>query len=125
MAHSSSHSHSGDHGNPGHILPFKLYATVFAILLVLTVITVAASRVDFGPMNFVVAMLIASVKAGIVALFFMHLKYENPLVWLYVLFPVVLVGIMLGGLFTDNPYRNEPKIHSDEKQPTATKAGHH
>ncbi|NDB08617.1 MAG: hypothetical protein EBX97_08180, partial [Actinobacteria bacterium] len=43
---------------------------VFGILVFLTVITVAASRVDFGTLNLVIAMLIASVKAGLVALIF-------------------------------------------------------
>lgn len=105
MAHHASHSSSEEFG---HIIPIRIYLTVLALLLVLTVVTVAVSRVDFGPWNLVVAMLIASIKAGAVALFFMHLKYENPLVWLYVLIPVLLLGLMLGGVFLDNPTRNDP-----------------
>jgi cytochrome c oxidase subunit 4 len=114
MSHSSHSGHAdahGEHHHHPHLIPFQLYVTVLVTLLILTVITVAVSRVDFGNWNIVVAMLIASVKAGTVGLFFMHLKYENPLIWLYVVFPIVLVGIMLGGLFIDNPNRTDPKIY--------------
>jgi cytochrome c oxidase subunit 4 len=100
--HSSNENH---HGELGHILPFRVYVTVLIALLVLTVITVAVSRVDFGALNIVIAMLIASVKALVVALFFMHLKYENPLTWLYAFFPIFLLFLLIGGLFLDNPFR--------------------
>ena len=62
-----------------HILPLKLYINVGLALLVLTIVTVAVSRVHLGPLNMVVAMLIAGSKAMLVALFFMHLKYDNKL----------------------------------------------
>lgn len=62
-----------------HILPLKTYINVGLALLVLTVITVAVSRVHLGPFNMVVAMLIAGSKAMLVALYFMHLKYDNKL----------------------------------------------
>jgi cytochrome c oxidase subunit 4 len=62
-----------------HVTPLKTYFGIFGALLVLTVVTVLAARVDFGALNMVIAMLIASVKAGLVMLFFMHLKYENKM----------------------------------------------
>ncbi len=64
-----------------HITPFKTYLWVYFSLLVLTVVTVAASRVDLGAniINVSVAMLIASLKAMIVILWFMHQKYETNL----------------------------------------------
>jgi cytochrome c oxidase subunit 4 len=52
---------------------------VYVTLLILTIITVAVSRIDLGALNMFVAMFVASVKAAIVALWFMHLKYENKL----------------------------------------------
>jgi cytochrome c oxidase subunit IV len=55
----------------------KTYAAVLAALLVLTVVTVGASYLDFGSMNTVVALLIASLKGSLVALFFMHLRYDK------------------------------------------------
>ena len=45
----------------------------------LTAITVAAAQVNFGPWNTVIAMGIASIKAGFVLAFFMHLKYDNKI----------------------------------------------
>lgn len=102
---STHKSNDNHHGEVGHILPFKVYVSVLLALLVLTVITVAAAQVDFGAFNMVIAMLIASIKALIVALFFMHLKYENPLTWLYAFFPIFLLFLLIGGLFLDNPFR--------------------
>ena len=73
---SSSNEHSGaEH----HIIPLGTYIKVLSVLLVLTAITVAASRVNFGPWNTVIAMLIASVKAGFVLSIFMHLKYDDKM----------------------------------------------
>lgn len=62
-----------------HIIPFKTYLTVLIILLTFTVITVAAAQVDFGPFNALIAMAIASFKACLVLLYFMHLKYDDKL----------------------------------------------
>lgn len=62
-----------------HIIPFNVYIKVLSALLVLTVITVVASRFNFGPWNTLIAMLIASVKAFLVLSIFMHLKYDDKL----------------------------------------------
>ena len=56
----------------------KAYIGVFAALAVLTVVTVAISRVHFsGSGNIVVALVIAAFKASLVAAIFMHLKWEK------------------------------------------------
>lgn len=60
-----------------HIIPASIYLKVFAALILLTIITVAAAQVDFGAMNAVVAFGIATVKASLVLGFFMHLKYDD------------------------------------------------
>lgn len=90
-----------------HTQSKSLYLTILLVLLALTVITVAAAQVDFGSWNIVVALLIASVKAILVLLFFMHLKFEDPIVWLYAAIPVVLIAIMVGGVYLDTPFREE------------------
>ncbi len=59
-----------------HIVPLKIYLAVAAALLVLTAITVAVSFVHLGSLNIVIALLIAGIKASLVLLFFMHLRYE-------------------------------------------------
>lgn len=107
------HGHSHDsHGELGHIVPKSTYLIILLSLLVLTFVTVLVSRFDFGTMNIVVAMVVASIKAGLVTLFFMHLKYENKVTWLYVLFPIVLLFIMIGGVYSDNPMR----VHTEPVQ---------
>jgi cytochrome c oxidase subunit 4 len=78
---------------------------VFAALLLLTVVTVLVSYVDLGAGNVVVALLIASAKASLVALFFMHLKGESRLVWGFALFPIVFLVLILLGTLSDTMLR--------------------
>ena len=125
MAHSTG---SGGHSELGHIVPLKVYRTVLVILLVLTIITVAIAQFDFGNMNLVVAMVVASVKAALVALFFMHLKYENPITWLYAAIPIFLLGLLLGGVFIDDPFRISPEdavVAAAPAKNVADDHGHH
>ena len=90
----------------GHIQEKKVYLFVLLALLALTVVTVGVTRVDFGTtLNMVVAMAVASAKALLVMLFFMHLKYENKFVKIYAVFPFILLALLMGGIFIDNPFR--------------------
>lgn len=59
------------------ILSNKLYLGIWAALMVLTVITATVAFVDLGPFNTVVALVIATLKALLVVLFFMHVKYAS------------------------------------------------
>lgn len=97
----------------GHVVQFRVYVGILLTLLFLTVITVAVSRIDFGSFNVVIAMVVASIKALLVAMFFMHLKFESKITIGYAVFPLVLLAILIGGVFIDNPYRadqNGPSI---------------
>ena len=80
LAMKEDHHEEGhhDHGKH-HIIPISVYVGVLLILLLGTVITVAVAQVDFGAMNTVIAMLVATIKASFVLAFFMHLKYDNLL----------------------------------------------
>jgi cytochrome c oxidase subunit IV len=62
-----------------HITPLRVYLTVAATLLVLTAITVKISLIDLGGWNLVVALAVATLKATLVALFFMHLLYDKKI----------------------------------------------
>jgi cytochrome c oxidase subunit 4 len=73
---SHDHAAAGDH--KPHVLPIRVYAGVWIGLLILTIITVKVSYYDFGVLNLVIAMLVATAKASLVVLFFMHLKYDEP-----------------------------------------------
>jgi cytochrome c oxidase subunit IV len=59
------------------ILSSKLYVGIWAVLMVLTVVTASVAFLDLGPFNTVVALLIATLKALLVVLFFMHVKYAS------------------------------------------------
>lgn len=77
-----------------HIIPLKTYVSVLAALLVLTFLTVLASRFDFGAMNTVINIGIASVKASLVLAFFMHLKYDDKLYLVVLLTGVFFLIVM-------------------------------
>lgn len=69
---------STDHSHGAHVVPLGVLAAVFVTLCLLTWLTVAATWVDLGEFNLWIAMGIATVKAALVALFFMHLRYDDP-----------------------------------------------
>jgi cytochrome c oxidase subunit IV len=60
-----------------HILSSKMYYGIWVALMILTVVTAAVATVDLGPFNTIVALLIATSKALLVILFFMHVKYTS------------------------------------------------
>lgn len=77
------------------------YAGVLVILLILTVITVGASYIDFGSGNVVIALAIATVKASLVGLIFMHLLHGKPIDGLILVAGFLLLGLFLGFCFID------------------------
>ena len=92
------------HDNLDHIVSPRIYIIVGATLLVFTGLTVLASLFELGVWNPVVALFIACVKATIVVLFFMHVKYSSKLTKLTVIGGVftflVLIGMTLADYFT-------------------------
>lgn len=79
-----------------HIVTPPVYIAVTIALYIFTVITVWAAGIDLGKIiNTIIALSIASVKASLVALFFMHLKYESKLLWFMITIPLFLLVILL------------------------------
>ena len=78
-AHGDAHvsGHADDGAVHAHVSSVSFYIGIFALLVVLTFATVKVSYYDFGSLNTVVALLIATTKASLVAAFFMHLRYDN------------------------------------------------
>jgi cytochrome c oxidase subunit 4 len=68
----------------GHVAPKSLYYGIFLALLAGTGLTVAAAFVDMGAMNNVVMLTLAAVKALLVILFFMHVRWSTRLTWVVV-----------------------------------------
>lgn len=84
---------------------YGVYVAVFCALLLLTAATVAVSYVDMGAFNVAAALAIASLKASLVALYFMHLKDERPLVWGFALTPIVFLLLIIAGTLADTRFR--------------------
>ena len=76
--------------------------------LPISVVTVGVSYIHFGVLNIVVALFVASVKAALVALFFMHLKYEDKITWIFALYPLGLLALLIGLTISDIFYRVTP-----------------
>ncbi|HEU0179861.1 MAG TPA: cytochrome C oxidase subunit IV family protein [Blastocatellia bacterium] len=86
---------------PEIIVPIKVYAKVLFALLALTATTCAVSFIDMGKMNAVVAVVIAFVKASLVALIFMHLRYSRRLMKVVVGAGLFWLGILIALTMSD------------------------
>jgi caa(3)-type oxidase subunit IV len=78
-----------------HVLPLKTYLATGAALLALTAITVGVSFIHLGGWNAIVAVGIASIKALLVALIFMHLLYDKKVFLVIFSTAIVFLGIFL------------------------------
>lgn len=90
-----------------HIMPFGLLAKIWLALLALTAVTVGVASFDFGYLNVLAAMSVASVKALLVVLFFMHLKYESRVLGAFLILVFVILAIFIGFTFFDVAWRPE------------------
>ena len=84
-----------EHEVSSHVLPLYIYLIVGCGLLVFTLVTVAVSFINLGGWNVVVAIFIASIKAILVALFFMHLLYDNKFYALIFSFAVLFLAVLI------------------------------
>jgi cytochrome c oxidase subunit 4 len=93
-----------EHHTEHHVLPMKLYLLVFFSLMVGTALTVAAAYVEMGWMNTPVALIIAVCKGSLVVLFFMHVRYNTPLMWVFAasgfFFLLILLALTLQDYFS-------------------------
>lgn len=81
-----------------HIVSRKFYVTIGITLLILTAVTVWAAFINLGPLNPVVALVIATIKAFLVVLFFMHVKYTSERMTKLVLASGIFFLLLLLGL---------------------------
>lgn len=85
-----------------HIVPPTTYFIVFGLLLVLLAMTVGAALLPLGPWSAVVSLGIAVVKATLIVLFFMHVRYSGSLVQVFSVAGVVWLTLLF--LFTFSDY---------------------
>jgi cytochrome c oxidase subunit 4 len=105
-----SHAHAAEHNAADHVnAHVKGYLLVGGLLMVFTFITVGLSYVNFGTpqANIVVALIVASIKASLVALIFMHLKSEKWTIYRFLLITVFFaIGLFaLTALAFSDPIR--------------------
>ena len=92
-----------------HIVPVRVYVTIFLVLLVGTTLTVLAAFHDFTyiigsreiNLNTIIAMTIAITKATFVVLYFMHVRYSSRLIWVIVTSALFWMAIMFALTFSD------------------------
>lgn len=102
-SHSTEAAHSHGAHEAGHGHNWYSYAYVLGALLFLTVVTVGAAQINFGSpvANVVIAMTIATIKAGMVAWFFMHLKDDKPINGLIFVSTLLFLAVFLGFCMID------------------------
>ena len=78
-----------------HAIPLRVYYLIFATLIVLTLLTVEVAFWKLGFLTFWVAISIATLKASLVVLYFMHVRYSHRLIWLFAAAGFVFLAILL------------------------------
>lgn len=84
-----------------HVVPLKIYLAIFGALMAGTALTVLIAFQDLGPMNTVVALVIAGIKALLVVLVFMHVRYSSRLTWLFAAAGFLWLLLMIGLTLAD------------------------
>jgi cytochrome c oxidase subunit 4 len=105
------HAHAAGHDEEiSHVTPVRLLIGVWLCLMILTVITVTVTSIDLGPrVNLTIAMAIATLKAGLVVTYFMHLRWDRPFHTLVFLGSLLFVSLFISmTLFDKSEY--EPDI---------------
>ena len=85
-----------------HIVSLRIYVMIFLALMVGTALTVWAGLQDFpGPLNVVIALTIAVIKAALVVLYFMHVRYSSRLIWVVFTSALFWLAILFALTFND------------------------
>lgn len=92
-----------------HVVSRKIYLTIFGALMVLTALTVWVANFDLGLWNAIVALTIAVMKATLVVLYFMHVRYSSRLTWVFIC--AGLFWLMILFSFTLSDYLTRGWVH--------------
>jgi cytochrome c oxidase subunit IV len=123
-AHSADHGADGhdDHGH-GHVAPMTMLFGVLGALVILTIMTVAVTLVDLGAQwNFVIAMIIATVKAALVMGYFMHLVWDSKFNVVAFLSSFLFVILFLAMVLVDRQ-EYQPRMDEFDAAAKAAAAG--
>lgn len=117
--HSNNHSNDPTHGM-AHVMPLSILFGTFIALLFFTGLTVFLADQHLGEIDIWIALTIATVKAGLVATYFMHLRYDKPINVLLFLFTLGFVALFFGITLIDSD-QYQPQIQNYyEKTTTVT-----
>ena len=95
-----------EHSNTQHMTSgFRTYIVIWGALVILAAASITITTMDTGAAGIVIALIIASVKAGLILYFFMHLRYEKRFFKLAFLLPIVVLAFFIGFTFLDILYR--------------------
>jgi cytochrome c oxidase subunit 4 len=117
VPHDDAHGHSDQ---VGHVVPLRILVGTALALLVLTGVTVGVAGVDFAKfdmpeLNIWVALGVAAVKASLVALFFMHLRWDRPFNGIVFVLSIAFVALFIGAAMTDSFSYHDDLVEGDSK----------
>ena len=115
--HDDLHEH---HDGLSHVASVKVLLGTGSALLMLTIVTVLATKIDFGAnINLAIAMLIAVTKATLVILFFMHLKYDKLFHTVVFVSAILAACLFVGFTLMDSSQYQQTNIWNPDKPPVA------
>lgn len=88
-----------------HIVPHSLYGLILIVLICLTGLSLAVTRIELASLTVFVALFIAGIKATLVLTYFMHLKFDNLLLKIMVAATFFLLSLVMFVTFLDYNYR--------------------
>ena len=112
--------HDDDHHGLAHVASVKVLVGTGGTLLVLTIVTVLATKIDFGAnINLAIAMAIAVIKASLVILFFMHLKYDKLFHSVVFISAILAAALFVGFTLMDTGQYQGSNIWDPDNPPAA------
>ena len=124
MADHASHGDShgeGEHHGFSHPMPVWQLLAVFFALIILTILTVYQATFDLGNMELGLSLFIATIKASLVILFFMHMIHDKPLNAIFFLSSFIFVALFIGFTLMDaHAYKDNIELKQIASPPAAT-----
>lgn len=88
-----------------HIVPYKTYLVILAILISLTFLSVAVTSIELGVLTVTTALVIAAIKGSLVLRYFMHLKFDQRIYGIMATGVILLIFVVIFVTFLDYLYR--------------------
>ena len=93
------------HNDNNHIVKYKTYIIILAFLVVLTLLSILVTSYDLGPLAVTAALLFATIKTTLVFMYFMHLKFDQPVYTIMVSIVLFVFVAVIVITFLDYSFR--------------------